>query len=195
MISSRNRTRQSESTRRDELYTPSLNNLVGIENSLSCERQAWFLNGRRWGEGSSGSRHYSDTSFAFSATDTMSTTQPSEALTISTFPNDETREDRDGPSEIEAIRKFRLLERPDAKYLGFTPSRDDKRPYLNAIPIVGRIPEGEYATFVYPVSSGQIWSWIVFLVFIAMVGTGSYFYIRNILNENLSTRENFSNLG
>lgn len=194
MISSKNHTRQSESSRRDESYTPSLNNLVGIENALSCERRLRFPNGRQWGEGSSSSRHYSNTSFAFSATDTMSTTQPSEQLTISTFPNDENREDRDGLSEIEALRKFRFLERPDVKYLGFTPSRNDKRPYLNAIPVVGRISDGEYASIVYPVSSAQIWSWIIFCVFIALVGTGSYFYIRNILNESLGTRENFSNL-
>lgn len=179
--------RQVEPTRR-EPYSPSLNDLAGIESSLTFEHRLRSQNDRGWAEGSSGSRHYSNTSAAFSGTDSLSMTQPSEQMTVTTFYNYENEDGYGDLPEIEVRRKFRLVERSDPKYLGFNPSQKDKRPFLNAVPLVGKIPEGEYMTFVYPVSSAQVWTWIIFCIFLALAAAASFFYIRNILGSDANYR-------
>lgn len=124
-------------------------------------------------------RNRSDMSVDFSTGETLAQTHRSDQATITT--GRERAANDDGLPEEVARRGYRLLDRPDVRYLGFVPSRNDKRPYLNAVAVVGKIPDGQIVSFAYPVSSMQVWTWIIFGLLLALAAAGSYFYIKNVI--------------
>lgn len=136
----------------------------------------------------SATRCRSDMSADFTATDTFSQAQASEQVTVTSARTRERSNEESGLTERERRQCYRLLDRPDIRYLGFVPSRHDKRPYLNAVAVVGKIPEGSTEYLSYPVSSTQIWTYIIFILFVAIVGAASFFYIRNVLNSEDSVK-------
>lgn len=135
-------------------------------------------------------RRLSDMSTDFTATDTFSQAQASEQVTVTSARTRERSNEDSGLTEEERRRRFRLLDRADVRYLGFVPSRNDKRPYLNAVPLVGKIPDGQATLFSFPVSSTQVWTYIIFILFIAIAGAASFFYIRNILSSGNQDKSN-----
>lgn len=179
MSSSHGHASKGEFSRKDEGFSPSLNDLAGTPGSFAFERR--LRRPHKWQrEESSGSRLYSTTSGAFSATDTLSQTQVSEPITLATTINDEDYDVFRGQPENEARQGYRLLSRPDSKYLGFTPSQSDKRPFLNAVAVVGNIPDGDFMRFTLPVSASQVWTLIIFYTLLALTAVASFFYIRKI---------------
>lgn len=135
----------------------------------------------------SAARRLSDMSIEFTGTDTFSQAQPSEQVAARCVRARERSGDDRGLSDEDRRRGYRLLDRPDVRYLGFVPSRNDKRPYLNAVAVVGKVPDENIFGFNSPVSSTQVWTYIIFILLIAIAGAASYFYIRNVESEALDT--------
>lgn len=132
-------------------------------------------------------RHQSDMTADLSATDTFSQTQTSELMTVTSGYTKHRSVDAP-PSDADLQRGFRLVSRPNQRYLGFVPSRNDKRPYLNAMAVVGHVPDPQIFSFASPVSSAQVWILLCFSLLIALSAAASYFYIRSVTSS--SSRDN-----
>lgn len=91
----------------------------------------------------------------------------------------------EAPSEEDLERGFVMLLRPDASYLGFVPSANDRRPYLAALPLVGshRHPEMTLCPFYLPISVTHRFFLIFFVLFV-FAGTAiiSFFTFSNGIN-------------
>lgn len=84
-------------------------------------------------------------------------------------------------NEEEKERGFRLLNQPDPLYLGFVPSKHDKRPYLNAMALVDT-PLPNPTIFCHmPVSTSQrickYGSWLILITLFVGIILGAW-YIR-----------------
>lgn len=78
----------------------------------------------------------------------------------------------------EVEQGFKWMNGPNPKYLGFVPGRRDNRKYLNVLPVVGAQPESSIGCYL-PVSMTQRWVVLVFVLMLALFGTGVALYLRN----------------
>lgn len=74
---------------------------------------------------------------------------------------------------------FKWLSQPNPRYLGFVPSKKDKRKFLNAQALVWSKPENSLFCYL-PVSTSQRWSIVLFVGIFALVALGVVFYFRQI---------------
>lgn len=84
-------------------------------------------------------------------------------------------------NEEEKERGFRLLNQPDPLYLGFVPSKRDKRPYLNAMALVDTPEPGPTCACHMPITASQgICVYGTWLLMICAIGGILYglWYIR-----------------
>lgn len=178
-VMSPSRVRGSDS--RDEI-TPTLRSPLAanscssasLSRSASCESSmGWRADANAHGAGASsrdGARRSS------SKDNRTSTRLTSEDIKLFTMKE---------PSATELAAGYRLLKRPDVKYLGFIPNPFDERPFINALAINGELPYGSWFQWDEPVSPGQKRSgWIVGALGLVLVASVVAFAVVSILGRH-----------
>lgn len=84
-----------------------------------------------------------------------------------------------GVTEEEKTQGFRWLPAPNPRYLGFVPGKNDKRKYLNVLPLVDAKPEHDFAVHL-PIATGQRIGVFVFFLVFTFLAAGVCFYFRSM---------------
>lgn len=82
-------------------------------------------------------------------------------------------------TEEEKENGFKWLSRPNPKYLGFVPGENDKRRYLNVVPLVHAEPDLSFLCYL-PVSWTQRWAVMIFALVSALFAAGVIFYFHQV---------------